>query len=548
PAYFWVNKKLEELKQRFPTHPPINWVESLFEAGTFGEEYPEIYKKRYSSLGYQNIGDDVEFFNAMKAMAKEAEEVFGFSFVNLGSHSLYLHANDAEQTWQIAQSLFDSEASRRLLGVGILGIDEWYRSQVTPEMWQRFPGRIVGPNVRIAKNVTLGPRAIVVGDTVLERGSEVFGYVRDSIGKLHVPENAAVFSSLLPGKELYVPAGHFALQYLIKVNGVIKAVIGNVASGTRIWQKMGDGRTWADSHVLAGGLSLRELLKVVESDLTNKIFATTLSPEILQSSASIDSLSRGVANALKAANVEMQRSELRTADESLVNAEVEAAQAAAIQAAMAKASEPKVVKTLATPKAPVPLIAAAESLQAGQLERQVPLNEAASRAEVRMMAKIAKMMQELGLESYKDQTRLVVSYERLGLDGLMQLRRENPKALIVVVAKDENRTDVEARITGFDGFELASSANLATIASEQLKAFDLKLQPGEVSKSVVQVMMRGDAQISADEIRAYGEVAKLSGILAFLGFNRPVGFASTLTVAEVLSAEIRAAEAIGKSA
>ncbi|MFH1209117.1 MAG: NAD(P)-dependent oxidoreductase [Candidatus Omnitrophota bacterium] len=1052
PAYFWMNAKLTELKKRFPNHVPINWVEALFEAATFGEEYPELYQKRYTNPGNPNIGDDPEFLAAIKTMAKKARATFGFSFVNLGRNSLYLHANDAEQTWQIAQKLYGSEAARRILGVGILGVDEWYRSQVSAAMWKRFPGRIIGPNVRIAEDVTLGPRAIIVGDTVLEAGSEVSGYVRDSIGELHVPDNAAAFSVLVPGQEMYVPGGSFSLQYLIKEGDHAKAVIGSVASGTRIWQKMGGGKTWADAYPLAGGLTLRQLLKVVQPDLTNQIYATALSPEILRSGASVAAISQGVKNVLAAANVEIPRSEVRSEaqrqalpavsldqfsasdfngaviiggtgmigthlleklvregkqvavplragistehienlrnvygalakdglagrvtfvsvgnsldplkmdpsgasydvlkqmlskatvvyhlagqtiarprkaqgesyqtfavetyvtnvfytklvaravrelgkpmvysssqevlslnrlfpepmvepvtekdaipfhpvtqafitelqkafeayvsqyvsgkaevspfeftrdllnqplvqrlDEpgkwaSLIEAvnslderyypakelesklpadqqprvtkalqeigakypldllfgnygiskvlaeqdvlglgaaiifrfvnvygkgmhpnvlsfyldrlqsnqeriargetpvaihftdhmrdfmaasevagvlsgtfgvlagekqrhpevlhvgtghiytmlevlqhaaafmgihpkayeglveqhgdqplkvmarsdyaalnkmlpgtqpkqtiveglrneglepekraelrqapdefgvpgdtsvgltrapkeapaamidEREAAQAEAIQAAMRAAVATGVtveagpVAEPAISKVPAGLIPAAESVREGNLAVTMQtevLSPLAEKAEARIMAKIEAMMKDLGLQSYKDQTRLVASYERLGLDGLIQLRHENPEATIVVVARNENKANAEADIMGYEKFELALSDDLALVAREQLKAFDLALQPGEVSKSVVQVMRQAEAQITADEIKAYGEVAKAKGILAFFGFNRPVDFASTRTVFEVLRAEMRAAEAVGKSA
>jgi nucleoside-diphosphate-sugar epimerase len=315
PAYFWITGKINELKQRFPELPPLNWVEALFEAATFGVDYPEQFQKRYSHGAQQNIGDDPVLLEAIRDIAKEARATFGMSFVNLGSHSYYLHANDAEQTWQIAtKELYHSEAARRILGVGILGVDKWYQDQVSPEIWknENYQGRIIGPNVRIADHVKLGPRAIVVGNTVLEEGSDVSGYVRDSIGELDVPDNAAAFSVLIPGEKLTVNAGHFALQYLIKENGHVKAVIGHVATGTRLWQRMSGGKTWADSHKVAGDLTLRELLKVVLPELTNQIYAEALSPEILRSSASVTHIVQGVKNALAAAGVDISQVEVRS--------------------------------------------------------------------------------------------------------------------------------------------------------------------------------------------------------------------------------------------
>jgi len=238
--------------------------------------------------------------------------------------------------------------------------------------------------------------------------------------------------------------------------------------------------------------------------------------------------------------------------------EREAAQREAIQAAMMAKPVSRVMQPAVTvAKAPVALTQAATAVKSAELARTMEtqvVSPLAGKVEARMTAKIDAMMKELGLEKYRDKaglvvdkTRLVVSYERLGLDGMIQLRHENPKATIVVVARSESRANAEADIMGYDGFELAPSDNLAVVAQEQLKAFDLKLQPGEVSKSVVQVMMRADIQISADEIKAYREVA-MPGILAFFGFNKPVSFATPLTVAEVLSAEVRAAASIAKSA
>jgi hypothetical protein len=236
-----------------------------------------------------------------------------------------------------------------------------------------------------------------------------------------------------------------------------------------------------------------------------------------------------------------QKIDVTEAPEVITPEEREAAQAAAIQAAMGEATAP------AMAQAPAGLIPATESVRAVQLSQQIPLNAGAGQVETQMTAKILEM---LGLRSHdnSDQTILVASYERLGLAGIMQLRRENPEATIVVVANNENRANAEADIMGYERFELAQTDDLALVARKQLRAFKLELQPKEVSKSVVQVMRQVDKEITSDEIKAYGEVAKARGILAFFGFNRPVDFASTRTVFEILRAEIRAAEAVGQSA
>ncbi|MDD5226355.1 MAG: hypothetical protein PHV97_04115, partial [Candidatus Omnitrophica bacterium] len=195
-------------------------------------------------------------------------------------------------------------------------------------------------------------------------------------------------------------------------------------------------------------------------------------------------------------------------------------------------------------------IAAAQSVETmrNEVRLQEVANPVAVRAESRMTAKIVAMMKDLGLQSYGDQTRLVVSYERLGLAGMMELRHQNPKATIVVMASAENTANAEADIMGYQGFELAPN-DLALVAREQLKAFDLKLQPGEVSKSVVQILKKSEeARATKDEIRAYALVGQMGGVLAFLGFDQKVGFATERSIADILNSEIRAAESIAQSA
>ncbi|MBI4711299.1 MAG: hypothetical protein HY767_02410, partial [Candidatus Omnitrophica bacterium] len=239
------------------------------------------------------------------------------------------------------------------------------------------------------------------------------------------------------------------------------------------------------------------------------------------------------------------RSELREAEEKSVSATPVTAAAVAqaerdlrrteeVQRALEQAMKGEPTSEIMEPatqiaEAPVGLLPATKAIQGMKLSEMVPLASGANRAEMRLMAKIEMMMTKLKLDPYRDQTqlvrtqtRLVASYERLGVDGLMRLRHQSRDAIIVVVAKDANRASAQSDIEGWKRFELAQTDDLVQIANDQAKAFKLVLQPGEVSKSVLQVRRLNTKKPSTKEIEAYVEASGLREVMVFLGFDQPV--------------------------
>ena len=310
PAYFWLLAKVKELDARFPNHGPINWVEGLFEAATFGQAHQQEYLARYRQGADKpewNFGNNPEYAQALLAMAKEARETFGVSFMNMGLNSLYLHANKPFDTLEIVKHLFENESYRRLLGIGIIGRDEWYQSKVSKEIWDKYPGRIIGPNVRIEEGAVLGPRAVITGDSVIQKGSVIDGYVRASVGQLSVPEHSAAVDILRPNGVYEVPEGYMAIQYIIKdKDGIPQEVVAEVPPAYDPWQIVNGKVKALDENVKFQGRTVADILgavlPVVADGIAKKI------NDVIQTSRSVAGMANSVERIIAAEGV---RSEVR---------------------------------------------------------------------------------------------------------------------------------------------------------------------------------------------------------------------------------------------
>jgi len=406
----------------------------------------------------------------------------------------------------------------------------------------------------------------------------------NSVGKFTIPEGAIVDSVIAPAAGLEVKSGTFTRSYLVELpDGTRKMV--PISLPIKILRMVPDGLEIADLKMQIDGQRISQMkifprnLEVTDKnpdpktetsdkkyslddlrramagdfvwDLNRHLLALIADP--VKSAPEIqEQINAEVGRFLQAGTTSLPRSEVQAVPREpvILRAEMQAA----MEKELAVVENPAAVSSVET-KAPVGLPTAVGSVQTMRNEvmiRTEVLSATAARAEARMTAKIVEMMQDLDLQSYGDQTRFVVPYDQALIQSLI---KDHPKAKVVIMAKSaDEKALAEERTAGFAEstgvvFEYVISQDVQAIAKQQAKDLGLEVFANRPNRSVLQVRKIADAKITAAEInRAYALVGRMFGIVAIVGFEKSVDFATDHTIAEILQSEVRAAESIAQSA
>ncbi|HPS37277.1 MAG TPA: NAD-dependent epimerase/dehydratase family protein [Candidatus Omnitrophota bacterium] len=339
PAFLWLSQKKAALDRDFPGHPPINWVEGLFEAGTLGAASFDKYVKHYQQgpgTPEWNLGSYPEFVRALVKMAKEARDTFGFAAVNMGENTLYLHANKPIDLVKTVGELYENVSKRRLLGVGIVGWksggaawDPWYYEKAVKslgkvtadQIWSdaRYQGRIIDvEQTRIEDGAELGPKAVVLGVSVIQKGSWIYGLVRSSSGIFTVPENASVVDVLSLDAPYEVEDGMISIAYVIQTERGLSQVIVTVAPGYDPKQiirgiAIADDPSKRFGNDQVGWFTVGEILARISPEAANTAYDMfdKIHDLVRASNKSVPGIVSEIKNIMTRAGIQAERSEKR---------------------------------------------------------------------------------------------------------------------------------------------------------------------------------------------------------------------------------------------
>jgi hypothetical protein len=536
-----------------------NWAEHLFELAFLPEELiPDYLERSVERSGPM----DKDVFDAYLKIAREAKQRFGMEFVNVGTDSVYHNTNRPDQYRDFLISMLSSQAMWDMFDLVERDgkIVDRQGEQVSPAVFSSpiekgvlISKSIVDLGVQMKKGSVAFNSALVGGTKIDTQGAVV-----NSVGRFVVPRGAIVDTVIAPAEGLEVMPDSYTRGYLVKkADGSVAQVLVSlpvkilVTSGQAADLKVTDIKSSVDGKRLSrfkvfprvGHLTNRipsmaeeAPLKYSLDEIRNNIdkdASWAFRKQLLQSaqdqSTSAFKFAEKMRDSLeKKAGVPAMRSELRK--------EVPV---------VPEARDNEIAKA----------IAAAQSVQTMRNEVRIQtevVNPEAMRAEARMTEKIMAMMKDLDLQSYGDQTRFVVPYDQ---DLIQSLIKNHPKAKVVIMAKTADEKAVaEARTAGFTestgvAFEYVISQDVQAIAKQQAQDLRLEVISNRPNRSVLQVRKVADPKITAAEInRAYALVGQMFGIVAIVGFEKSVDFATDHTFAEILSSEIRAAESIAQSA
>jgi isopentenyldiphosphate isomerase/guanylate kinase len=267
-----------------------NWAEDLFEAGTVPDDLWEDYlARRAERAGWT----DPVILETYRDTGREALQLFGMQFVNLGLKSQYLHTNRPDQFYDFVLTLASDEQVRELFDLRKKNGMYTDAQTVHPAAGNLLRGSVVS-NSMLDKGVTVESGGIVFS-SALENGTVVHtqGAIVNSVGRFVVPAGAIVDSVIAPqGYTFQVKPQTFTRGYLVKTGeGRFEQIIVSIPIRLMVPDregqlKVGDLKTEISG---ADGKIRLSTMKVFprEPNLTDRLPSP---PEISETKKSLDDL------------------------------------------------------------------------------------------------------------------------------------------------------------------------------------------------------------------------------------------------------------------
>ncbi|MBI1977655.1 MAG: glycogen/starch synthase, partial [Candidatus Omnitrophica bacterium] len=282
PTYLFLIEKFKGLEERFPNHPPINWIEAFLEAMTLGNEFQNIYRDRHPE--FSDVPGLIDF---LTETAQTVRDTYGVNTINLGKGTIYSHTNtpyDAERVIEkFSPEVWLSSVYRRMYGVYIVGRDPW---ALDISEHRRFVGMIIGPNVKIDPLVEREDLngATVLGASIIQHGTYLNprAIIFDSAGVFDARyDDVFVRNRLAPNRRVIPMAGYVMIDYFIldKEKKERRQITANVPVRFNPWQVV-NGKIAAENFPVSG-YTLAYLLSNGDPEAT-RLFRSILSPKNMQ--------------------------------------------------------------------------------------------------------------------------------------------------------------------------------------------------------------------------------------------------------------------------
>ncbi len=305
-AYFWLLDQVKRMPQTAlgseRTILRYNWFEHLFEAATsewenFSQRYLEPYRGQVNEGEFERLQ---LWYAHVFSTAKQAREKFGIEFVNLGPFARYHNINRADQYLNLLLQVRSDPVLQEMLNTTLVAKRRF------PDALLRYEGKLIDPTVIIDSEVVkdqIGD-AVILGYSLL--GKEILidnhaGAVNVVAGfgghELFIDEGALVADVIALDESIEARPGTVTTQYLIRAkDGSPKLVLVSLPididlraevkkiEGEKVrFVPIDELKVFPRTPQLANQIpsaeeegpdkySLRELRKLIDRDLTDKIF------------------------------------------------------------------------------------------------------------------------------------------------------------------------------------------------------------------------------------------------------------------------------------